>query len=169
MSRAFTKETNDADVVRLPDRPISGAPNLVTPRGAELIARELARIDDELLNGTGDRDALRRDRRYWSLRQTSMQVVAPVETPTDVSLGCTSASGAGEVVELRIVGEDETDPRRTPSPGRRLVRSLWTARKRARRSRSRPAVALRRSADLAGASGAYGDDPVRVEGPATFG
>jgi hypothetical protein len=34
MSRAFVKEIDDALPLPLPERPISEAPNLVTPRGA---------------------------------------------------------------------------------------------------------------------------------------
>lgn len=111
MSRAFTRESDDAEAFRLPDRPISGAPNLVTQRGADLISSELGRIDRELQAGTGDRDALRRDRRYWSARQASMQVVAPIERPTSVSFGVrVRIRRARKVSELRIVGEDEASP-----------------------------------------------------------
>ena len=111
MSRAFTKET-DEDPFRLPDRPVSASPNLVTPRGAELISAELARSEAELLAGIGDRDALRRDQRYWSLRQASMQVVPPVAAPASVTFGvCVRIRRAGKEIEVRIVGEDEANPR----------------------------------------------------------
>src|ERR1700730_14004516 len=43
MSRAFIKET-DETVENLPDRPISSHPNMVTPKGFELIESALSRF-----------------------------------------------------------------------------------------------------------------------------
>jgi len=111
MSRAFVREVDDAPAPPMPERPISAAPNLVTPEGAALIAAELAAIDAALAEGAGDTETLLRDQRYWSARQASMQVV---ETPDDPEAVCFGARvnirRRGKTVSLVIVGEDEADP-----------------------------------------------------------
>jgi hypothetical protein len=58
MSRAFVNE--DHFVEDLPDRPVSGHPNYVTPRGLELIDAALsdARQRHGEAQATGDREAL---------------------------------------------------------------------------------------------------------------
>ena len=44
MSRAFVKEAEDDEPVKLPDRPISPHPNLVTPEGLASIERTIDRF-----------------------------------------------------------------------------------------------------------------------------
>lgn len=114
MSSAFIKEDDDA-VEELPDRPISTAPNLVTPDGFAAIEAEVARLSEELAQAGDDREArarINRDLRYWSARRASAQVVAPPDDFRAVRFGCrvTIERDDGRSQVYRIVGEDEADP-----------------------------------------------------------
>ena len=116
MSRAFVKETDDA-VEELPDRPVSAAPNLVTPEGLTAIEAEMDRLRKALTQAGDDRAArasLARDLRYWTARRGNAQPVAP---PTDHSVvrfgaAVTIDRDDGRRQRFRIVGEDEADPAR---------------------------------------------------------
>jgi transcription elongation GreA/GreB family factor len=113
MSRAFTREVDDPPAAPPPDRPISAAPNLVTPRGAELIAAKVDELDDAIRRATGqsDVDRLLREQRYWAARHAGMQVVPPVQDPMAISFGITAdIRRRGKKTTIRIVGEDEADP-----------------------------------------------------------
>ena len=70
MSRAFVKEDNDAPLPPPLERLVSSAPNLVTPRGAQLIEDEVARLEAALAAApeAEEETALRRDLRYWIAR-----------------------------------------------------------------------------------------------------
>lgn len=115
MSRAFVSEAAaEASAAALPERPVSAAPNLVTPRGLDLIGAQVARLQ-ALLDGSAPDDPARaataRDLRYWRARRGSAQVVAPAATPTEVAFGTEVTIRRGEVVSVyRVVGEDEADP-----------------------------------------------------------
>jgi transcription elongation GreA/GreB family factor len=113
MSRAFVKEDADAPEPPLPERPISTAPNRVTPRGAALIAQTIAALEDELARTTDEAAAalIRRDWRYWHSRHASMQVIAANPTPEVVGFGTrvTIRRGSTESA-VTIVGEDEAEP-----------------------------------------------------------
>lgn len=113
MSRAFVKE--DADVPPPPlERPVSAAPNLVTPRGARLIDAEIARIEAALACGPaeeGEAELLRRDLRYWTTRRASARLVAHRPSPGAAGFGTrVSVRRDGKVSTVAIVGEDEADP-----------------------------------------------------------
>jgi transcription elongation GreA/GreB family factor len=116
MSRAFVKDMEDA-VEELPERPISSAPNLVTPEGLAAIEAEIARLNKALAEAGDDRDArarIGRDLRYWTARRASAHVVEP---PTDhdvVRFGATVTIDRddGRRQTFRIVGEDEADPQK---------------------------------------------------------
>jgi hypothetical protein len=56
MSRAFVKEIDDAPAI-LHDRAVIAAPNRVTPRGAALIAQEIADLE-RALPATSDPEAV---------------------------------------------------------------------------------------------------------------
>ena len=119
MSVAFLKErdSEDAPVEELPDRPVSSHPNFVTADGFAAIELALARhqADWTQAHAAGDRTALARlgrEVRYWTQRRATAQVAPPPEDPGRVSFG-----SAVEVVRAdgrrqswRIVGEDEADP-----------------------------------------------------------
>lgn len=111
MSRAFVKEIDDAPDA-LPDRPVSAAPNRVTPRGAQLIRQAVTTLQAQIATTGADAAAgLRRDLRYWLARQASMQIVPPEPAPRAVAFGTRVAiRRAGATSELTIVGEDEADP-----------------------------------------------------------
>src|SRR5580693_3620101 len=91
MSRAFVRET-EAEVIELPDRPISPDPNFVTPSGLEKIdarvhelnaARDAAVATEalEMLPG------IDRELRYWRQRRDSARVVEPSADPDVVRFG----------------------------------------------------------------------------------
>lgn len=112
MSRAFTKEIDDAPPPPPAERTMSSAPNLVTPRGARLIGAAIAELEAEMTQASEERLAeLGRDLRYWSARQAVMQVVPPEPDPGTVGFGTSvQIRRGGRVLQLSIVGEDEADP-----------------------------------------------------------
>ena len=116
MSRAFVSEAAaEASAAVLPERPISTAPNLVTPRGLKLIDAELGRLQ-RLLEGSAPDDptraAVARDLRYWRVRKASAQVMTPAAAkPGEVAFGTRVSIRRGNAVSTyTIVGEDEADP-----------------------------------------------------------
>jgi transcription elongation GreA/GreB family factor len=113
MSRAFTKEIDDAPPPPVPERPISTARNLVTPNGARQIEQMVAALTQQT-TATSDNDvlaALKRDLRYWEARRTSMEIMEPVAEPATVRFGThVSIRRGGAIRDIRIVGEDEADP-----------------------------------------------------------
>lgn len=116
MSRAFVKETDDA-IEDLPERPVSTAPNFVTPEGLAAIEAEIARLNDALALAGNDRAArasIGRDLRYWTARRGSAQLIPPPSDCDVVRFGCTIsiARDDGRRQSFRIVGEDEADPER---------------------------------------------------------
>ena len=124
MSVAFTKEgdTENAAAVDLPDRPISPHPNLVTTAGRAHLeaALALARRDyaaNQAADGQeGDRRALARaarDLRHYSARLATAQVMAAATNSDVVRFGTkvTIERADGRRQTLRIVGEDEADPK----------------------------------------------------------
>jgi len=114
MSRAFVKEIDDVRELALPERPISAAPNRVTPRGARLINEAVAALEQELAGTTNEyaMAPLQRELRYWRARQASMQMVKPDPAPTAVGFGTqvTIRRGTTES-KITVVGEDEADPK----------------------------------------------------------
>lgn len=120
MSRAFVKE-DDAAPVPIPERPISAAPNLVTPRGARLIKEAIVELQARLMRADAEEaESIRRDLRYWSSRQASMRIVATVAAPAVVGVGARVSIRRGSIDSVvTIVGEDESDP-----PNGRIA---WTA------------------------------------------
>lgn len=113
MSRAFTKEIDDAPPPPVPERSISTARNLVTPNGARQIEQMVAALTQQTA-ATSDVDvlaALKRDLRYWEARRASMEVMDPVAQPASVRFGThVSIRRGGTIKDIRIVGEDEADP-----------------------------------------------------------
>lgn len=122
MNKAFTKEDDGGGPERLPDLPVSQAPNHVTPRGlAQLEARKSAlEADIARLRDSGrDLGALHplavaeRDLRYVEMRLASaIPVPAPAELPERVCFGATVtvADEEGREALYTIVGEDEAEP-----------------------------------------------------------
>lgn len=122
MAVAFTREEDyEAQAADLPDRPISGAPNLVTASGmaaieAELAAARAAYAAAQAEGGVAaDRTAMARatrDLRYWSARRGTAQLTEPGGAADTVLFGRTVEieRDDGRQQAFRIVGEDEADP-----------------------------------------------------------
>jgi len=111
MSRAFVKET--AESAPPPERMVADGPNLVTEAGAARIAAEVLRIEEALKAETNVllRETLERDLRYWAVKKARVQIV-PAPTGDTVAFGSrVTIARNGKRQSLRIVGEDEADPR----------------------------------------------------------
>lgn len=122
MSRAFVKEIDDAPPPPLPERPISSAANLVTPRGRRLIDEAIIALEAKIAEteDAGAAAELARDLRYWRARKASMQVHPRDPDPEAVAFGVrVSYRRGGRPGAVTIVGEDEADP-----AGGRIA---WTA------------------------------------------
>lgn len=112
MSVAFRRESDEEHLEPKFELPIPPGPNLVTARGAALIADRIVALEAELA-ATSAEDAvkaLQRDLRYWRARAASARPTAP--TPGE-------EAGFGSRVRFRrdgveatvdIVGQDEADP-----------------------------------------------------------
>ncbi len=124
MSVAFTKEgdTENAAALDLPDRPVSSHPNLVTATGLAQLEAAVAqaRLDFAMHQAgegrDGDRRALARaarDLRYFGARLATAQLVAPPVDAETVRFGArvTIERADGRRQTLRLVGEDEADPK----------------------------------------------------------
>ena len=117
MSRAFVKE-GDGDDADLPERPISGHPNLVTARGLALMDRELEALRAALAQAHKNADRqqigrLSRDLRYWVQRRSTIVLVEADLKEKAVGFGSRIIIERqdGKVLAFRIVGEDESDPK----------------------------------------------------------
>jgi transcription elongation GreA/GreB family factor len=127
MSRAFVKET--AEGAAPPERMVSSGPNLVTEEGLAKIAREVERLELALAAETNVllRETLERDLRYWRQSLSTAVVVKantlscasqePIVFGATVTFVVRTRSRAlrfarnGAPQTIRIVGEDEADPK----------------------------------------------------------
>lgn len=112
MSVAFRRESDDEHLEPVFELPIPPGPNLVTARGAELIAQKLAEAEAALQGVTdeGEIKKLRRTLRYWSTRAATAEVTGPPADGT-VGFGCTVRFALnGKERSVTIVGDDEADP-----------------------------------------------------------
>ena len=129
MSKAFTRESDDAPEEPSPVRPVStlppGAKNYLTADGARRLRQEVERltqIERPQAAHLPDPDAARRrgqllDQRIAALHESlrSAVVVSPPAGPEEkVRFGTavTVRDRAGQETTWRIVGVDETDPDR---------------------------------------------------------
>jgi transcription elongation GreA/GreB family factor len=117
MSRAFVKESDQAGVTPLPDRPISPHRNLVTRRGLLLIENRIAEFEGDLARVTAavDREGVgraSRELRYWRARRATAKVADPSPKEERVVFGVavTVRREDETCATFRIVGEDEADP-----------------------------------------------------------
>jgi transcription elongation GreA/GreB family factor len=111
MSRAFVREVDEVQPPPMVERPVSTAPNLVTPQGAWLIEQTVVALEKQIAAASDEVPALRRDLRYWSARRATMQIVPPVPAPATVEFGVRATIRRKERThEVYIVGEDEADP-----------------------------------------------------------
>jgi transcription elongation GreA/GreB family factor len=116
MSRAFVKEQDDIPE-ELPERPVSAAPNVVTPRGLRLIDQEITACRRVLAQAQQAQDKpsiarASRDLRYWTLRRSTAQVIEPPAQVEAVGFGArvTIVRDDGRRQVFSIVGEDEAEP-----------------------------------------------------------
>lgn len=126
MSKAFTRESDDAPDVPLVARPASALPpgtrNYLTTDGAERLRAELTNLSQNerpsLVAAGDDSEAKRRlqvlDQRIRQLQaslQSATIVPPPVGTEDQVKFGATVTvrESNGEETVYRIVGVDETD------------------------------------------------------------
>lgn len=142
MSRAFVKEDGPEPDENPPEKPVSPNPNYVTPRGAQLLQDEEARISAELETLAGAQtDAARRKRkrvlerdlRYVRARLETAILVDPANLPKDeIRFGARVVlkRDDGETRTMRIVGEDEAEEggELVPWPGP-FVQSLFGLKK----------------------------------------
>jgi transcription elongation GreA/GreB family factor len=109
MSRAFVKET--AESAAPPERMVDEGPNLVTPEGLAQIEAHIARIEAAMRTEKNVllRETLARDLRYWEIRKSTAEVVAP-STDGTVAFGATVTIARKDREQtFRIVGVDEAD------------------------------------------------------------
>ena len=143
MSRAFVKESDDDfSASELPERPLPGHANYVTPHGLEQLrarVRELAEQHEQLKAiAEDDSEAKRklreveRDQRYFNAQLERAELVDPTQHPrSEVRFGATVKVEAadGAVQSFSIVGDDEADVAAGKiSWGSPLARSLLGAR-----------------------------------------
>ena len=116
MSVAFRRESDDEHLEPKFELPIPPGPNLVTERGAALIAARVAELEaaiDAAVAAKATEEALKslkRDLRYWTTRHATMEIQPPAD-------GEEAAFGTrvryrlnGQEKAVAIVGDDEADP-----------------------------------------------------------
>lgn len=117
MSRAFVKESDCPEALERPDRPISQHPNLVTAEGLAQMDETLARLHEAPAGARTAADragiaSVGRDRRYWTARRSTAQLIPAPECNSKVQFGpiVTTLRDDGRWQTWRIVGEDEAEP-----------------------------------------------------------
>ena len=121
MSRAFVKESDEDQAAgELPERPLSAAPNYVTPRGMEALRARLKELQDERerLAAAAEPMAkqrlleIKRDIRYFTAQIERATLVDMDGQPRDeVHFGATVTirDEQGKDHAFHIVGDDEAD------------------------------------------------------------
>jgi len=116
MSRAFVKEQDGDFADQLPDRPDSGQPNYITPKGLEALKRRLAEMLREKQQFGEDAAALRpeleRDIPWIESRIAKAIVLDPKKQKADeIQFGATveAVDEHDKKHKFTIVGEDEAD------------------------------------------------------------
>ncbi len=117
MSRAFVKDQDDAYAEQLPDRPDSGQPNYITPKGLDALKGRLKALVGEKTK-LGDQAAtlrpeLDRDIPWLESRIAKAIVLDPKKQKAgDVQFGATVTvvDENDERHRFTIVGEDEAEP-----------------------------------------------------------
>ena len=112
MSVAFRRESDEEHKEPRFELPVPPGPNMVTPRGYDLIKSRTEGLEAAVTSASSDeqRAELQRDLRYWRTRLATAQI-APVPTGDAVAFGTrlTIEQGGGSRT-LTIVGHDEADP-----------------------------------------------------------
>ncbi|HEY0115205.1 MAG TPA: GreA/GreB family elongation factor [Allosphingosinicella sp.] len=112
MSVAFRRESDEEHLEPRFELPIPPGPNLVTPRGRDLIRARVAQLE-ALAAAEPDaerRKPVERDLRYWRTRLATAELAPP---PPEGEAGIGSSVTiriAGKLRILTITGHDEADP-----------------------------------------------------------
>ena len=121
MSRAFVKDDNeDRPSEELPERPVSDAPNYVTPEGLRLLRERVEQLAQEHARLREAGEAFEkpqlavneRDLRYFQSRlESAIEVDVASEPKDEVHFGATvkTEDEDGKTNSFTIVGEDEAD------------------------------------------------------------
>ncbi len=102
MSRAFVKD-DDSGPEPVLERPVTDAPNYVTPEGLEKLKHALVQAEAS----KNDREI-----RYYRERVESAILIESKSKKGTVSFGATVTAhdNRGRAIRVKIVGEDEADP-----------------------------------------------------------
>ena len=111
MSVAFRRESDEEHLEPKFELPIPPGPNLVTPRGLQLIEVRNAELEAAIAAAAADAiPELQRDLRYWRARLATAQLAPPASGDV-VALGTVvTIEQDGKTRTLAIVGHDESDP-----------------------------------------------------------
>jgi len=112
VSVAFRRESDEEHKEPRFELPIPPGPNLVTPRGLELIQAKVAELEAAIAAETAEdpREVLKRELRYWHTRAATAEL-APPPAEDEVGIGSRvriRLNGAERVIH--VVGHDEADP-----------------------------------------------------------
>ena len=111
MSVAFRRESDEEHLEPKFELPIPPGPNLVTPRGLDLIEARNAELAAAIAAASAEAlPELQRDLRYWRARLATAQLATPASGEV-VALGTSvTIEQDGKTRMLAIVGHDESDP-----------------------------------------------------------
>lgn len=112
MSVAFRREGDDEHLEPKFEIPLPPGPNLVTPRGLQLIEAKVAQLEAALPGITEEAAivAARRELRYWRTRLATARVM-DVPDGESVAFGCrVTLTMNGKKQTITIVGDDEAMP-----------------------------------------------------------
>ena len=110
MSVAFRRDSDEEHLEPRFELPLPPGPNLVTPRGYELIQARTEALEAAVAAASDEQRAeLQRDLRYWRSRLATAQV-GPAPTGDSVAFGTrVEIEQDGAVRSLTLVGHDEAD------------------------------------------------------------
>lgn len=112
MSVAFRRESDEEHKEPRFEIPLPPGPNVVTARGLEAIAAQVAALEAEVAAGPEETrlEQAKRELRYWRTRLATASV-APVPSGDEVAFGSRVRFRlGGEARTIDIVGHDEADP-----------------------------------------------------------
>ncbi len=111
MSVAFRRDSDEEHLEPKFELPVPPGPNLVTPRGLEMIEDRNAELQAAIAAATTEQlPTLQRDQRYWRERLATAQLASPA-AGNIVAFGTSvTIEQDGKARTLAIVGHDESDP-----------------------------------------------------------
>ncbi|PAX09649.1 GreA/GreB family elongation factor [Sphingomonas lenta] len=112
MSVAFRRESDEEHLEPKFELPIPPGPNLVTPRGKQLIDAKVEELEAAVAAEADEprRQSFERDLRYWRTRRATAELAEP-PAPGEVGIGSRVTFRQGtQARTIEIVGTDEADP-----------------------------------------------------------